>query len=118
MGLSEQDWALISADGDRAKLCASRFPRVLARLLDAARAEEAEAQARRVTELERQLEVFADFADLIDAETSGFTDCDPVALVLVPDEKSPVEMTRFPISAFRNARALLPTDTKEPSDDR
>lgn len=50
---------------------------------------------------------FADFADLIDAETEGFMDSDPVALVLVPDEPKAVEMTRLPISAFYRARTAL-----------
>lgn len=74
------------------------------RAMAEARATSAEAQ---VESLKAALFEFADFADLIDSETEGFADSDPVALVLVPDAKSPVEMQRVPISAFRQARAAL-----------
>lgn len=67
----------------------------------------ATAQAQTIKCMSEVMADFADFADQIDAETEGFEDSDPVALVLVPDEENPVEMKRVPISAFRQVRAAL-----------
>lgn len=64
-----------------------------------ARAEAAEA---RVKELEGVLTPFADIADLLDAETEGFSETDQLILMLLD-----YEAARFPVSAFYKTRSAL-----------
>lgn len=54
-----------------------------------------------IAKLEEALEVFADFADLIDSETEGFFDADEFSLVY-----GGLELQRFKLADFRRARAV------------
>jgi len=101
MGLSEQDQALIERVR-KGRLGHPIFPADIGEILNAARAEATEAQARRIGELEAMLsKVTSELEEEIQARVGTVS------------ERS----IHRDMQTVHDARALLPTDTKESSDD-